>query len=420
MWDMIKRFLKERLLLRYRGDGTFYIYVRFPIRINSAIKYRLLYANRPIQPDKIVFDNYMGKGYGGNPKYIAEKILEQYPGRYDLVWLVSEEELEKSDFPEGVRPVIYQSSKAYQEYATAKMWISNYHKIAYIKKGMRKREGQYFVQTWHGSLGIKRIEKDVPFLRENVNWYEMAKLSSSMVDLWISNSRWETEIYKRAFWDVKNVFEAGHPRNDVLYAEASLRATKKVRAYFHLGDERILFYAPTFRADYRLDCYRIDYAAVRAALEDRFGGKWVILVRLHPRVRQYAPMSIPKETFVKDATSYVDIQELVAAADAMLTDYSSCIFDFLLTRRPGFLFAPDEEEYTQERGFYYPLEDTPFPVSHTCGELVRQIGAFDEKRYRQDAEEFLEDKGCIEDGHASERVVQKIVEVMENRESKER
>ena len=171
MWDAIKRFLKKRAMLKYNDDGTCYVYIRFPLRINCAVKYWLFYANKPVIPNKIVFDNYMGKGYGGNPKYIAEKLLEEYPGQYDLVWLVTKKEKAKARFPEGIRPVVYQSAKAYQEYATAGVWVSNYHKISYLKKGLRKRAGQYFIQTWHGSLGIKRIENDVPALNEDISWH---------------------------------------------------------------------------------------------------------------------------------------------------------------------------------------------------------------------------------------------------------
>lgn len=68
-----------------------------------------------------------------------------------------------------------------------------------------------------------------------------------------------------------------------------------------------------------------------------------------------------KKQIVK-ADAYPDIQELLAAAQVVITDYSSCIFDFLLTVRPGFLFVPDLEHYDQERGFYYKLEETPFPT----------------------------------------------------------
>ena len=84
----------------------------------------------------------------------------------------------------------------------------------------------------------------------------------------------------------------------------------------------------------------------------------------------------------------------------------------MLTRRPGFIFATDIEMYNNERGFYYPLETTPFPIATTNEELASNILNFDEKKYKSDVEEFLKEKGCIEDGHSSERVVDLIEKLM--------
>ena len=411
MIDQVKAFLKKFMIIRYTEDGGFHIFLKIPIKINAAVKYRFFYAPKPVVSNKIVFDNYMGKAYGCNPKYIAEELLRTHPGEYDLVWVVSKDDKKNAEFPEGIRTVTYNSSQAYQEYATAKVWVSNYHKITYVKRGLRKKKDQYFIQTWHGSLGIKRIENDVPLLQQDANWLKLAKLSSEMVDYWISNSKFETDIYKRAFWNVDHVLEYGHPRNDVMFGEKASAARERVIEHYEIRGKKILFYAPTFREDYRLDCYEMDFAGVKEALEMKFGGDWVILVRLHPRVRKHAKKVIPDEDYIIDSTRYPDIQELVAAADSMITDYSSCIFDFMLTRRPGFLFATDKEEYVQERGFYYPLESTPFPIAQDNKELVKQILEFDGQKYKTEVEKFLLEKGCVEDGKASEKIAQKIAEL---------
>ena len=120
---------------------------------------------------------------------------------------------------------------------------------------------------------------------------------------------------------------------------------------------------------------------------------------------------IPSVAGIVDATQYVDMQELLAASDCLITDYSSCAFDFMLTRRPVFLFATDVQQYDMERGFYYPLEATPFPVAHNSEELMRRIDEFDMDVYAARIEAFLQGKGCMEDGHASERVVKLIEQI---------
>ena len=73
----------------------------------------------------------MGKGYGCNPKYVAEKLLEKYPGKFDVVWIVSKEDSSRGEIPDWIRKVNYSSPAALWEFATAKVWVSNYHKISF-------------------------------------------------------------------------------------------------------------------------------------------------------------------------------------------------------------------------------------------------------------------------------------------------
>lgn len=379
------------------------------------------FARLPVQGNKIVFDNYRGKGFGDNPKYVLQELLKRSSaGKYDLVWLVSRHDSRGSELPSQIRTVRHGSLKSYFEYATAKIWVSNYHKIAFLRRGLRKRKDQFFIQMWHGSLGIKKIDGNVAALTQDKRWLRAAVASSRMTDFWISNSSFETNVYKTAFWDVKDeaILLYGHPRNDLFFdTEQMQQARKKVAAACGTQGKKLLLYAPTFREDYRTDCYRLDYAALVRHIKRRFGGDWAVLVRLHPRVRDLTAEIIPPAAGILDVTQYMDMQELLAAADCLVTDYSSCAFDFMLTRRPVFLFAADVQEYDIERGFYYPLEATPFPVAHDNAELMQRVDGFDADAYAADVEAFLQKKGCIEDGHASERVadlIEKLVRPAEN------
>lgn len=371
----------------------------------------LLFARWPVRKNKIVFDNYMGRGFGCNPKYAAQKLIERGTDGYDLVWVVGRGHMDQSQVPPSFRIVRYGSLASLWEYATAGVWVSNYHKIAYLSWGLRKREGQRFVQMWHGSLGIKKIERDVPELMQDRRWAKLAARSSRMTDYWISNSAFETNIYKTAFWGVEDraVRLYGHPRNDIFFdAGAMDRAYRKVAGTYGLEGKRLLLYAPTFREDYRTDCYALDYPAVLEHMRRRFGGDWAALVRLHPRIARLTEEIIPARPDVADATEYPDIQELLAAADCLVTDYSSCMFDYMLARRPVLLFATDIGAYNTERGFYYPLEQTPFPIATDPAQLLSSIDGFDQRSYGEKVDAFLRGKGCMEDGHAGERVAELI------------
>ena len=100
------------------------------------------------------------------------------------------------------------------------------------------------------------------------------------------------------------------------------------------------------------------------------------------------------------------------AADIGVTDYSSWIFDYILLKRPGFILADDLEEFEKSRDFYYPLSETPFPISTNNETFIEQIRMFDEREYQKAVTRFLEARGCMEDGHASERIVEKIRELI--------
>ena len=151
------------------------------------------------------------------------------------------------------------------------------------------------------------------------------------------------------------------------------------------------------------------------ALIERFAGDWVLMIRHHPRIAKEQISLIPHDNEnIIDVTYYSDIQELLISADVVMSDYSSCIFDFMLTKRPAFIYATDIKKYNSERGFYYPLEATPFPIATNNKQLVQNIKNFDFKEYKQKVEIFLKEKGCIEDGKASERVVDLIRECIAN------
>lgn len=397
------------------GTDKLIMFLGIPIRIDQSKYYREICETLPVQKDKIVFENFNGNSYGCNPKYIAEEIIRRNLP-YDLVWLVRSvtKEKEKNVFPEQIRLVGYGSKQALKELASAKIWIDNQRKNYFLKKGLRKKEGQYYIQTWHGSLGIKKLDADVDaFVGElKQEWVNRSKLDSSMMDYLLTDSEFENKIFRRALWFNNEIKEFGHPRNDIFFKD-STKIKQKVRDFYNIPeDKKILLYVPSFRDSGNIDCYDLEYEKVLKAMEDRFGGDWICLARLHPRTKKYDKELIMESDKLIDACFYPDIQELLVSSDAAITDYSSCIFDFMLSRKPAFVFATDIKDFNNDRGFYYPLEATPFPIAVNNKELVENVLKFDDEKYQKDITNFLEDKGCMEDGHASERVVDLIEQIM--------
>ncbi len=363
----------------------------------------------PINDNTIIFLCFQG-GYCCNPKAIADEIINRSLA-VNIFWMINDE-CDRHNFPKNVKLVKKGSYKYYRALASSKVIIDNTLNLQ--RAHVRKKKGQYLLQTWHGSLGIKRLDGDVVM---NWRWKINAKFASIDTDFCISNSDFETDVFHNSYWNNVPILLYGHARNDILFTtEESLINTikKKIHIEFRISDgTKILLYAPTHRDTLNQRAFELDYEALQNALVDRFGGDWRILVRLHSRLKAFSDEWLKyTPDFVIDATNYTDMQELLLIADIGLTDYSSWIFDFMLRYKPGFMLFDDLKEFETNRGLYYPLESTPFPLAHSNAELVEKIINFDINKYQKEVSNFLENKGCIEDGNASKRIVDKIQELM--------
>lgn len=138
----------------------------------------------------------------------------------------------------------------------------------------------------------------------------------------------------------------------------------------------------------------------------------MIMVRYHFLDRKLATLDVTNPKII-NVTQYPDIQDLMLIADIGMTDYSSWIYDYFFTKKPGFLYVPDLEEYEEkDREFLFPLEITPFPIAKTNEALQKNIEEFDLEQYQRDYQKFYDKMECYEDGHAAERIVEKLKEIM--------
>ena len=367
-----------------------------------------LAAKRPVDPRKIVFATF-SSGCACNPKYIARELAKLNPD-IDIVWLFGGREFRRTHgHSETGRAVRLWTLKAIREVATARMWVDNAQ--CFLLDGMPpKRKGQLYLNTWHGSLGIKRL---------NTAGEEIMARRRKMadVDAVLVNSDFEEDVFRGSFFPRNTFLRFGHPRNDVFFLPAAEKAEIRAKAKKALGlsgDTHLAIYAPTFREiTFATFAKTLAFDKWADALAARFGGRWRVALRLHPHdAKAMADGLFSLQDDVLDASEYDDMQELMLAADAGVTDYSSWIFDFVLGGAPGFIFAPDLAEYDQARGFYYPLSETPFPVAETEDALCANIRSFDAEKYAADRMAFLSARGCMEDGHAAERTAEWICERM--------
>lgn len=376
----------------------------------------------PIRKNKIVFCCIEGTtGYTCNPKYIAEEFIKQNKSsdkKYELVWLVND--ITKK-FPEEIKVVKNTLWNRAYHLTTAHFWIDNSRK----QLEARKRKGQIYIQTWHAKLGFKPtcLDRGVSFSKIA---YLVSKHDSDMVDYWLSNSDWYDKTLPTGSLYEGKTLRTGSPRCDILVKASNDKAFKdkiKLRLCEDYGikaenpDEiHFLMYAPTFRGGSQgtnrtveVGNHFPDYKVLKDALENKFGGRWIIVLRLHPQlVARDLDGGVSNGDTTIDVSRVDDMYEILAGCDAFMTDYSSAAFDAAVMRVPIFLYADDYVEYEGERGkLLWDLreESFPFVLATNDQELEERIKGFDDTDYQSKIQKMFAETGMVEDGNAAHEVV---------------
>jgi CDP-glycerol glycerophosphotransferase len=353
-----------------------------------------------------------GLNYGCNPKAITDALLKYYSGEVDIYWAFRRKHIPQN-MDRRIKTVVIASWKYYFVAATTRVIIHNTHFDFFVPL-LRKRKEQIYIQTWHGTA-LKKIEKDaVECLHPE--YFIKALDDSAQSDIILSGSQYHTATIKKAFWFPGKILETGMPRNDIFFTDNQASKDKIFTQYGIEQNTQIILFCPTFRTDAHNFHYHLNTNLLKNSLEEKFGGKWCLFVRLHrwmsedmSKVFDFNP-----ECMV-DVTAYPDIQELLHIASVLITDYSSVMFDFMLTKRPCFIFATDEKFY--DRGTYIDIRELPFPVAGNNEQLVENIKNFNENDYLDDLKKFeTQTLVSCETGEAAQKTSEFIVNEIRKRE----
>lgn len=357
-----------------------------------------LFVLFPLNRKKVVFSNFNGGGYGDNPKFIAQEFLKR-----NLDWKLYWVSASDYNLPKGILPVRPNTIAFAFHMATAGTWVDDTRKLYYFKK----RPGQFYIQTWHGGLGLKKVEKDCEDAL-TPEYVAYAKTDSKNMDLLLACCKWEYDSYQEAFWYDGPILQKGIPKNDIYFEDPSPYREKVLKHFSLPSDTKLALYAPTYRDSRKTDMYNLDYEKLLISLKKRFGGNWAVLVRMHPNV-SYKDYPLTYTDRILNASPYENMQELLVASDIIISDYSGCAFDFPMIGKPGFLYAEDYEEMKRTKDYYFDLKELPFTLALSSEELMEQIEAFDENEYEQKCEDFRNMLDFYDNGHASGTVVDLIL-----------
>lgn len=348
-----------------------------------------------VDDKKILFSSFGGRSYSDNPRAICEAFHILYP-EYKLYWMLEKSNDKYRIIPDYIRCIPKRGFMTSFTIATAKCYVYNEN----LEKNTYKDRRQFFVQTWHGDRGFKRILHDA--------WENDSRPSPVMdgvyTDLAISGSVYGTNTYHSAFHYKGLIAENGSPRNDKLINPNS-EEIRFIKSKWNINEEvRILLYAPTFR-DVDMDRQTIEIDLVRTlnTLEETTKCKWISMVRTHPIINGFVmKQDSDKEKRILDVSDYPDMTDILCITDFLITDYSSSILDYYLTGRPSVCIVFDEEYYEKScRKFKVRPEESGAIIARTQNELEDIIKNYKENDYRMAYKKIDRVYGTHESGNAS-------------------
>ena len=365
---------------------------RTALRRSQAIAHYAQTAE-PVNSEAVLFESFDGKSSSDSGRAISDVLGQRIPGlqRY---WTVADFSV---PVPPGCTPVLRESPQWFTLLATAGYLVNNNNFPHYF----RKRPGQFYLQTWHGTP-LKRVGADTPIAGTTASYRALIAREAAAWDMLLAQNEFAADTLAAAFGYRGEPAVFGYPRNDALAADTAPARRAEARRRLGIEDGRtVLLYVPTWR-DAATNPY-LDFEAAAAGL----GEDYMLLYRGHHKIA--GKRKTTGQDLYVDVTPHPEINDLYLAADLLVTDYSSAMFDFCVTGKPMYFLVPDLARYRDsERGFYFDFEaEAPGPLVETTEELVAVIkgGEAERRTSRGRYREFACRYTPADDGSAAIRVV---------------
>ncbi|WP_371777804.1 CDP-glycerol glycerophosphotransferase family protein [Streptomyces sp. NBC_01438] len=355
----------------------------------------------PLDDNLAVFSAYWGRGYSCNPAAIEAELGRLAPDMR-RVWAVRSEHRDR--VPKGVEAVVVGSREYWSVMARAKYLTNNVN----FGDTVIKRDGQIHLQTHHGTP-LKTMGLDQAQYPASTSM-DMEKLLRRC-DRWdysLSANRFSTTVWERVYPCRYTSLETGYPRNDVLL-NSTAADVSRARGELGLADGSTAFlYAPTHREYEKSFAPRLDLPR----LAEELGPDVTLLVRGHYFYKPTGRLAdLQASGRIIDVSAHGNVEQLYLAADALITDYSSAMFDYANLDRPIVIYADDWDTYRAVRGTYFDLmAEPPGAVATSQAQLASVLGS---REWRSEASAGLRkafrERFCdYDDGRAAERVVRRV------------
>lgn len=386
--------------------------IKKAVKIPVLILYRFFILFSRTDKKILLFESNLGRNYSGNPRFIYEELVTRGLDQTFRCYFILEDV--SAAIPGHAVKVKRKSLFYFYLFAKAGVWVSDTRMPTYLKK----RKAVIYIQTWHGTplkkLGLDLEQVTMEGEKSLEDYKKKFAENSKTWDYLISQNSYSSGIFRRAFAFQKEILEIGYPRNDILFSKNNTGAIEAIKQKLGLPrDKKIILYAPTWRDNehYGHLTYKFSTAMDYDYLKQQLSSEYVIAVKAHYLVGEQLDFDRYKG-FLYQFGACADIAELYLAADLLVTDYSSVMFDYSLLRRPMFFFTYDLEQYKDSlRGFYFDfLQEAPGPIILTTEQLAAEILNYDSRKYREKYDAFSLKYNHADQGNASAQIVDLILE----------
>ena len=346
----------------------------------------------------IIFDSFHGKQYSDNPRRISEVMHNLYP-EFQQIWIISDIKRFKDILPRYVKCVRPNSLQFY-------FWLSRC--ISYVYNAQlefnifKRHEEQFFVQTWHGDIGFKKVLYDTGKHNRKI-------LDDAYTDVAVAGSSYGITQYRSAFRYNGEIVKVGTPRNDMLVRKDK-DYIERIKLKLSLPlESKILLYAPTFRDKVKgQQEVTVNLRECLDILQNK-NENWICLTRAHVNS---AGLKINEDSDdIRDVTNYYDMADLLCITDLLISDYSSCAGDIIRAQKGAILALFDRQEYEENsRELAYNPEEYGFIIANNQHELNTILENMSENDYIINAKKICDIFDVTETGKSADYICKRIVD----------
>jgi len=395
-------------LLAKTGSFDFYtkqLYIQL-----TVIIYKLKYLLVKVQPEQFVFESFQGKSASDSPYALYLELTKLLPNA-NFIWVFSDnkhEDFQKLQNISNTRCVVRATKSYFQAYASSQYWIINCR----LPYRLIPSQSQTVIQCWHGTP-LKKLGLDIKVENHPTSSLKAMHFAylweSKRCDYFLSPSPYASKCFKSSFGvSDTQIVELGYPRNDDLsrYKKDIIYQNNIKKKLGIEQNKKLILYAPTFRDD---DFSAGKHRAINQLDNTQFKEKFDDDVQFLFRGHYFSEVQQHQDSFFLNVSNYPRINDLLLIADAIITDYSSLFFDYLVLERPIFFYMYDKGKYLNDiRGTYLDVDKSmPGPIAQTQQELLNLL--LNTEKNDIDLKHFNDDYNPYEDGQSSVRVIKKIL-----------